>query len=77
MQINKPTYPNIAAELSRYGLKVKELADYIDTTTQNLYAKLNGKTAFSLNDMQKVQEFFKVKCGVDFTLDYLFQDNDN
>lgn len=66
-------YPNINAELARNGLTVAMLADYMGMTTQNVYNKLNGKTAVNQKDMKTIQDFFRVKgCGT-FTLDYLFK----
>lgn len=70
--IKKP-YPNINAELARAGLTAATLADYMGMTRQNVYNKLNGKAAFTLKDMETIQEFFKVKTGGNFTLDYLFK----
>ena len=66
-------YPNINAELARNGLTVAMLADYMGMTTQNVYNKLNGKTAVNQKDMKTIQDFFRVKCGGIFTLDYLFK----
>lgn len=70
---SKKPYPNINAELSRNGLNAAMLADFLGMTRQNIYNKLNGKTTFTLKDMESIQEFFKVKTGGLFTLDYLFK----
>ena len=69
-------YPNIRAELARSGLTVAMLADYMGMTTQNVYNKLNGKTAINQKDMKTIQEFFSVKESGAFTLDYLFKNED-
>jgi hypothetical protein len=66
-------YPNIKAELARSGLTIAMLADYMGMTTQNIYNKLNGKTAVNQKDMKTIQEFLRVKGGGTFTLDYLFK----
>ena len=66
-------YPNIRAELARSGLTIAMLADFMGMTTQNIYNKLNGKTAVNQKDMLAIQEFFRVKAGGTFTLDYLFK----
>lgn len=66
-------YPNIHAELARNGLTVAMLADFMGMTTQNIYNKLNGKTAINQKDIKTIQEFFRVKGGGTFTLDYLFK----
>lgn len=70
---NKKPYPNINAELARAGLTAATLAEYMGMTSQNIYNKLNGKTAFSLKDMETIKEYLKEKTGSDFTLDYLFK----
>lgn len=69
-------YPNIRAELARNGLTVSMLADYTGMTSQNVYNKLNGKTAITEKDMKDLQEFFKAKGGGTFTLDYLFSNGE-
>lgn len=69
-------YPNIKAELARSGLTVASLAEFMGMTTQNIYNKLNGKTAVTKKDMQTIQDFFRVNDGGTFTLDYLFESGD-
>lgn len=69
--MKKSKYPNILAELSRNGLTIGELADYLGQTRQNVYKKLNGQITINLKDMQKIQNFFESYGGT-FTLDYLF-----
>ena len=69
-------YPNIHAELARNGLTVCMLAEYMGMTSQNVYNKLNGKTAITEKDMKDLQEFFKAKGGGTFTLDYLFSNGE-
>ena len=73
MQEKTLLYPNIHAELARSGLTVAMLADFMGMTTQNIYNKLGGKVAINLKDMKTIQEFFRVKVGGAFTLDYLFK----
>jgi hypothetical protein len=71
--MQKRLYPNIHAELARNGLTVAMLADYLGMTRQNLYYKFSGKIDFSFRDMEAVQDFFKLKTGDSFSLDYLFK----
>lgn len=73
MQKKTLLYPNIHAELARAGLTVAMLADYMNMTPQNVYNKLNGKTAVTQQDMKAIQTFLRVKGGGTFTLDYLFK----
>lgn len=70
----KRLYPNIRAELSRYGYTMSDLAKYMGITRQALYMKFNGSTQFNERDMRAIQDFFKVKGGGALTLDYLFKD---
>ena len=72
MQEKKPLYPNLMAELARGNANVKALADYLEMTTQNLYAKLRGAGSLSEKDMKGIQRFFIEKAGGTFTMDYLF-----
>lgn len=72
MQQKLLLYPNLNAELVRNGLTVEMLADYMGMSKANVYNKINGRTVFNIKDMQTIQEFFKVKGGGTFTLDYLF-----
>ncbi len=67
-------YPNIKAELARYDSNTAELASFMGMTRQNLSGKLNGKIILNANDMKKIREFFMVKFGGYFTMDYLFTD---
>ena len=76
MQKKTLLYPNIHAELARSGLTIAMLADFMGMTTQNIYNKLNGKTAITQKDMKAIQEFFSVKGGGAFTLDYLFSNGE-
>ncbi len=68
-------YSNVKAELSRYNLTVRQLAAYMNMTTQNVYNKLNGKVTITTKDMQQIQSFFIEKAGGAFSLDYLFATN--
>ena len=65
-------YNNINAELARYGLRVADMAEFMGMTTANIYGKLNGHIAVTQKDMVAIQDFFRVKVGGSFTLDYLF-----
>ena len=69
-------YPNIKAELARAGLSVKTLADFLGTSSQNMYNKINGKVSLSEKDMRAVQSFFKTKTGGILSLEYLFLHKD-
>lgn len=69
-------YPNIKAELARAGLSVKNLAEFMGTSSQNMYNKINGKVSLSEKDMRAVQSFFKNETGGVLSLEYLFSHKD-
>lgn len=69
---NTVQYPNVKAELARYDSNTAELADYLNMSRQNVNGKLNGSVTLNAKDMILIREFFLVKYGGAFTLDYLF-----
>lgn len=75
MQKKTLLYPNLHAELARFGVNVATLAEYMGMTTQNLHSKLRGATKLNLKDMKAIQEFFAKRGGA-YTLDYLFYNGD-
>lgn len=68
-------YLNLAAELLKNRHTIGDLAEYIGKSMPTLYAKVKGKSEFTLSEMEKIQAFFKEKDGKPFTLDYLFKKN--
>lgn len=64
-------FRNLNAEMSRIGLKAKEMYKDIPhiKSYDTLRNKLNGKTQFTLEDMS----FIKMKWFPNLTLDYLFE----
>ena len=47
----KVIFPNLKAELARYGLIGKDVAKALNMTTTNVYYKLSGKVAINYNDI--------------------------
>lgn len=72
MQERKLLYPNLSAELARSNYSVRELADALNMTNQNLYGKLRGAVNLTEKDMKDIQKFFIENVGGAFSLDYLF-----
>ena len=54
--------------LSRKGLTVKELADLLDTSRQNLHSKLS-KNNLSEEDLKKFCEVLGIQYEITFILD--------
>ena len=66
-------YPNLIAELARYNIDRKELADVIKTTELTLYRKLNGDIGeFSISECRMIKAFLERKANRAYTLEYLF-----
>ena len=69
-------YTNLLAEMARNHITGLKLAKILNVTYQSVYNKLNGKTDFTLAQMEAIQAYFK---SVDttrksvYTLDYLFR----
>ena len=71
-------YPNLQAELARYGIEIAELSEVLGTSKQNVYNKLKKRSAWSLSDMTKIQAYINDNSnGVSYTLDYLFKEQIN
>lgn len=66
-------YNNIKAELERKGLKVSDLAEYMELSVQAVQYKLNGRGGVCLRDMVDIELFLEKAHGHRFSLDYLFE----
>lgn len=69
----KVIFPNLKAELARYGLIGKDVAKALNMTTTNVYYKLSGKVAINYNDMMEIKELLDKQGDIEYTLDYLFK----
>lgn len=64
-------FPNLRAEMARYNIKTKDVAELLDVTPKTMSTKMNSnKGEFTRTEMYKIKtQFFS-----EFTLDYLFSD---
>ena len=60
-------FPNLNAELSRYNINTKGLAQIIGCSEKTARNKQNGVTEFTLSEIQALLKFFS-----GLTIDYLF-----
>lgn len=68
---------NFRVALTKSQMSVSDVAGEMGITPQALYSKLNGRTKFTLSDMQKAKGIFSKRLGK-ISLEYLFgDDNDN
>lgn len=63
-------HPNLRAELSRNGIKQKDVAKLLGVSELTVSKKINGKTSFTIDEAFLIQKTF----FPNFTVDYLFSD---
>lgn len=69
--ITKINYPNLRAEMSRNGVKQTDIAKLLGVREVTVSKKMNGKSAFDINEAFLIKETF----FPDLTIDYLFSDD--
>lgn len=72
MEKSKELFPNLAAEMARANITKPELAKTIGIALGSMYSKTNGKTEFTLGEMQDIAKYLELKTEQKLTLDYLF-----
>jgi len=68
-------FVNIKIEMTRAGINVSDVANEMNISPQALYQKMNGKTEFTLKDMNLLRSILMKHIGENLTLDYLFGGN--
>jgi len=64
-------FPSLRAEMARYGVKTKDIAECLKVNRKTAERKLAGSAYFTNVEMKKIRDkFFPGK-----TIDYLFFDN--
>lgn len=69
--LKKNKYPNLRAEMSRVGIKQTDIAKLLGVREATISKKMNGKSAFDINEAFLIKETF----FSDLTIDYLFSDD--
>ncbi len=70
-------FVNIKIEMTRAGINVSDVANEMNISPQALYQKMNGKTEFTLKDMNLLRNILMKHIGENLTLDYLFGGNND
>lgn len=68
----KNIFPNLAAELTRAGLDVKNIAAATGKSKGAVYFKLHGINDFTLSEMEQIKNMLETVNASNLTLDYLF-----
>lgn len=66
-------YPNLKAEMSRNGLKGKDLAQTLKLGEKTFSKKMTGKAEFTLGQARTIKSRFFPSLS----LDYLFEDSNS
>ena len=61
-------FPNLNAELARYGLTESDVATWISCTPKTVKNKLNGQTEFTLSEILAISSHFH-----ELSISYLFE----
>ena len=54
--MQKPVYPNLAAEMARFGWDHAHMANILGITEADFAVKFYGKEPFTINEGQKILE---------------------
>lgn len=57
VRMNKPYFPVLEAELSRRGIKKKEIAKTLGISDKSMSNKLTGKNELTLSEILCIQQF--------------------
>ena len=57
-EIKKPTYPNLEAELGRYGLSYKKFGELIGLNKQTIVSRMTGNSEFKLPEIRRILKLF-------------------
>ena len=58
-------YPNLKAEMARYGIKTKDMAEIMGITGKSVSNKINHKTGLTLDEAIKIRDTFFPKIRLD------------
>jgi antitoxin component HigA of HigAB toxin-antitoxin module len=66
-------YPNLKAEMARYGIKTKDIAEVLGITSKSVTNKINHRTFFKVDEIIKIRNTYFPKISIDD----LFSENVN
>ncbi|WP_337675471.1 hypothetical protein [Huintestinicola sp.] len=58
MTMNKPYYPNLEAEISKNGMKKKDIANMLNITPRAFAEKMTGRVDFWWKEVGIIQNLF-------------------
>ena len=69
--IARNKHPNLRAEMSRIGIRQKDIAKLLGVSELTVSKKMNGKSSFTIDEAFLIQKTF----FPNLSLDYLFSDD--
>ena len=63
-------YKNLEEEMVKNNITQKEISELLNMRTSVIYARINGRFSFKLNEALKIQKRF----FPELTIEYLFED---
>ena len=67
-------YPNLKAEMARFGIRTKDLAVFIGCSPHSLTNKINGKTDFTLSESEKIHAHYFPNVKKDYLFERQIKD---
>lgn len=75
MKGNQNKFINVKVAMTKAGINVSTVASEMGISPQALYQKLNGKSEFTLKDINAVKSILSKHLGENLTLEDLFGGN--
>ena len=66
-------YQNLKAEMTRYDIKSKEIAEKLNIQPSTASLKINGKNKITLDEAFAIQDLLFEVSKVEFSIEYLFK----
>jgi len=60
------TYPNLRAEMRRYGIRQKDIADTLGLATETVNQKMGGKYPFTSDEMTEIKLVHFPKLDIEY-----------
>ena len=66
-------FTNLKVEMLKANIDVNDLSKKLDLTPASVYQKINGKSQWTLKQMEITKQFLESKLNKPLNLEYLFK----